>query len=88
MPGAAPEAAPAAPAAPALADSGLSDFDYFRRYPTATTRIRSAWPDEFPRKILKQGGGRTAVVVVTIQRGADGAITRARGIAFIDGGRA
>jgi hypothetical protein len=69
--------------------SGEDDLTYFRQRPHARTRVRSAFPGEFSKKILKQGRGRPAVVVVAIARDDAGNPTRrARGILFPDGGRA
>ena len=65
------------------------DLTYFRRRPYARTRIRSAFPGEFPRKILKRARGRDLVVMVAIERGATGQpMRRARGVYFTEGGRA
>jgi hypothetical protein len=70
-------------------NSGESDFNYFSARPLARTRIRSAFNDEFPRKLLKPGGGRPAVVIVGIQRDNAGRpTTRVRSIVFPDGGTA
>jgi hypothetical protein len=65
-----------------------SDHAFFAVRPWARHRIRAPFAGEFPDELLTQGNGRTAVVIVTIQRDASGATTRARGIAFIDGGHA
>jgi hypothetical protein len=68
---------------------GEDDFAYFRARPMARTRIRSAFPNEFPRRLLKPGGGRPAVVIVAIERDAAGQPTRrARGLVFPEGGTA
>jgi hypothetical protein len=70
-------------------DAGESDFDYFIRRPTARHRIRSAFPGEFPPEFLTHRDGGTAVITVVMERDADGRPTwRARGICFVDGGRA
>jgi len=70
-------------------DSGESDLAYFRARPEARTRIRSAFPNEFPRKIMKQGRGRQAVVIVAVERNSPGEpTTRARGVLFPEGGTA
>jgi hypothetical protein len=70
-------------------DTGESDHDFFAARPRARHRIRAAFPGEFPRKILKRGQGRTAVVIVAVERDASGRPTRrARGLVFPDGGRA
>jgi hypothetical protein len=53
-------------------DAGESDFAYFSARPHARHRIRSAFPGEFSRELLKPGGGRTAVVIVAIERDATG----------------
>lgn len=70
--------------------SGESDFDYFTRRPHARHRIRSAFAGEFPRKLLKQGNGRPAVVIVAIERDpvTGEPTTRGRGLIFPEGGRA
>jgi hypothetical protein len=68
---------------------GEDDFAFFTARPLARTRIRSAFSGEFPRRLLKQGGGRLAVVIVTIERDATGRPTRrGRGLVFPDGGTA
>lgn len=79
-----------APAPPSMVDDrGEDDFAYFAARPLARTRIRSAFPNEFPRKLLKPGGGRPAVVIVAIERDANGRPTRrGRGLVFPDGGNA
>jgi hypothetical protein len=69
--------------------SGESDFAYFTARPAARHRIRSAFLNEFPRELLKPGGGRPAVVIVGIQRDNAGRpTTRNRSIVFPDGGNA
>jgi hypothetical protein len=70
-------------------DTGESDFDFFAKRPLARHRIRSAFPNEFPDELLKPGGGRPAVVIVAIERDADGRpTTRGRGLVFPEGGSA
>ena|ERR1700722_6508630 len=70
-------------------DSSEGDWDYFRARPHERSRIRSAFPGEFSRKILRLGRGRRAVVIVAIERNAAGEpARRGRGIVFVDGGRA
>ena len=70
-------------------NTGESDFDYFTKRPLARTRIRSAFNGEFPRKLLKPGGGRPAVVIVGMLRDDTGRpTTRVRSIVFPEGGRA
>jgi hypothetical protein len=74
---------------PPVDDSGESDFAYFTARPLAGHRIRSAFPGEFPRKLLKPGRGRPAVVIVAIERDATGRpIRRGRGLVFPEGGTA
>jgi hypothetical protein len=74
---------------PAPDDRGESDLAFFTARPNAKHRIRSAFAGEFPRRILKQGRGRPAVVIVTIERDASGRPTRrARGLVFPNGGSA
>jgi hypothetical protein len=70
--------------------SGEDDFTFFRRRPHERTRIRSPFPGEFPRKILKQHRGRTAVVIVAVDRDpvTGDPRNRARGVLFVEGGRA
>jgi hypothetical protein len=68
---------------------GEDDLNYFRARPLARTRIRSAFPGEFPRTILKQGRGRQAVVIVAIERNSAGEpARRARGVVFPQRGTA
>lgn len=68
---------------------GESDVEYFSRRPHARHRIRAAFPFEFSDELLRQGGGRSAVVIVGMLRDATGRPTkRVRSLAFIDGGRA
>jgi hypothetical protein len=71
-------------------DTGESDFDYFIRRPCARHRIRSAFPGEFPRRLLKEGNGRPAVVIVAIERDpvTNEPTTRGRGLVFPEGGSA
>jgi len=71
-------------------DIGEDDWTFFRARPNERSRIRSPFPGEFPRKILKQGRGRQAVVIVAIDRDAvtGEPRTRGRGILFVEGGRA
>lgn len=70
-------------------DAGEGDLEFFRARPDARTRIRSPFPGEFGRKVLKRGRGRPAIVIVAIERDATGRPTRrARGILFPDGGHA
>jgi hypothetical protein len=71
-------------------DTGESDHDFFVARPHARHRmIRAAFTGEFPRKILKQGRGHQAVVIVAIERDADGRPTRrARSLVFPNGGTA
>jgi len=73
-----------------LDTSGEDDWTFFRARPETTTRIRSAFPGEFSRKILKQGRGRQAVIIVAIARDpvTGEPRTRGRGILFVEGGRA
>jgi hypothetical protein len=70
--------------------AGETDIAYFRARPEARTRIRSATPGEFPRKVLKRARGRQVVVMVAIDRDpVTGEPTRrARAIHFAEGGRA
>jgi hypothetical protein len=69
--------------------AGEDDWTYFIARPHLRTRIRTAFPGEFPRKILKKGRGRTAVVIVAVSRDATGQpTTRARGVLFPEGGTA
>jgi hypothetical protein len=69
--------------------AGESDFDYFTARPHERHRIRSAFPGEFPRKLLKPGGGRPAVVIVGMLRDDTGRpMTRVRSIVFPEGGSA
>jgi len=69
---------------------GEDDWTFFRARPYERSRIRSAFPGEFSRKILKQGRGRQAVVIVAIDRDpvTGEPRTRGRGILFVEGGRA
>jgi hypothetical protein len=71
-------------------DAGEDDETFFRARPRAQTRIRAAFPNEFPRKILKQGRGRPAIVVVAVERHPITLepMTRARGVIFAEGGAA
>jgi hypothetical protein len=70
-------------------DAGESDLDYFTKRKLARTRIRSAFPGEFPRKLLKPGNGRPAVVIVGMLRDDTGRpTTRVRSIVFPEGGSA
>jgi hypothetical protein len=69
-------------------DRGESDFAYFEARPWARSRIRAPFADEFPPEFLKHRDGGTAVVIVTVARRADGAIRRARGLVFPNGGTA
>jgi hypothetical protein len=70
-------------------NTGESDFEYFTARPHARHRIRAAFPGEFPRKLLKEGNGRPAVVIVGMLRDDTGLpTTRVRSIVFPDGGRA
>jgi hypothetical protein len=70
-------------------DAGESDLAFFIKRPDARHRIRSAFENEFPDEFLKQRGGRTAVVIVAIERDAAGRpTTRGRGLVFPDGGTA
>ena len=70
-------------------DAGEDDLAYFTARPEARTRIRAAFDGEFPRKILKQGAGRQAFVIVAVDRDAAGnPTTRGRGVFFAEGGRA
>jgi hypothetical protein len=70
-------------------DAGEDDLAYFTARPEARTRIRAAFDGEFPRKILKQGAGRQAVVIVAVERNSAGEpTTRARGVLFPEGGAA
>jgi DNA-binding GntR family transcriptional regulator len=65
------------------------DFAYFTKNPFARHRIRAAFPNEFPRKFLKQGRGRPAVVIVGVLRDDAGRpTTRVRSVVFPDGGNA
>ena len=69
--------------------TGENDWAFFKSRPLLHTRIRVAFPGEFPREILKQGRGRMAVVIVAVERDAAGQpIRRARGVLFPEGGRA
>jgi hypothetical protein len=78
---------PDQPQAPDI--SGESDFAFFSARPLARTRIRSAFNGEFPRKLLKPGNGRPAVVIVGMLRDDTGRpTTRIRSIVFPDGGNA
>jgi hypothetical protein len=71
-------------------DSGESDFDYFRRYPGATARLRLPWPTEFPADFMEQRGGVAFVRITVIKRDvATGRPTRvARSLRFCSGGSA
>jgi hypothetical protein len=70
-------------------DAGEDDFDFFLARPLARTRIRSAFPGEFRRRLLKPGGGRSAVVIVGMLRDDTGRpTTRIRSIVFPEGGTA
>jgi hypothetical protein len=69
--------------------AGEDDWAYFIARPHLRTRIRTAFQGEFPRKILKQGLGRQAVVIVAVERNSAGEpVRRARGVVFPEGGRA
>jgi hypothetical protein len=70
--------------------AGEDDLTFFRRRPYARTRVRSAFPGEFPRKILKRARGRDLVVVVAIERDPITNEPKARGrsLHFAEGGRA
>ena len=74
-------------------DAGESDLAFFRARPEVHTRIRAAFPDEFnefPAGLLPDARGRQAVVIVAINRNpvTGEPLDRARGIIFVDGGRA
>lgn len=65
-----------------------SDLAYFRARPLAHTRTRPPFPNEFGE--LPSQAGKVPLVIVAISRNS---ITgepgdRARGIVFVDGGRA
>jgi hypothetical protein len=71
--------------------SSQDDLAYFRAHPEARTRIRPTFPCEFPRVLRRQARarGRELVIIVAVERDAVGEpTTRARGIAFTDGGNA
>ena len=73
----------------AMQPDNESDFDFFTKHPFARHRIRAAFPNEFPRKLLKRGGGRPAVVIVGILRDDAGQPrTRVRSLVFPEGGHA
>jgi hypothetical protein len=77
------------PIPPPMVDTGESDFEYFSARPAARHRFRSPFPDEFPPELLTHRDGGTAVITVVMERDTAGRPTRrARGICFIDGGRA
>ena len=69
---------------------GEDDWTFFRSRPLLRSRIRIAFPGEFPRELLKQASGRQVVVIVAVERHpiTGEPQTRGRGILFIDGGRA
>jgi hypothetical protein len=79
----------ATPRAQAADDAGESDLAFFRARPEAKTRIRAAYPGEFPVDLLPDARGRTLLVIVAIQRDLAGQpLHRARGLIFADEGRA
>lgn len=65
-----------------------SDTTYFARNPRASSRIRLAFPGEFPAGALGPvPTGHTVVVVVAVRRDLrTGAIERARGVYFLPAG--
>jgi hypothetical protein len=70
-------------------DSGEGDLEYFLARPLEHTRVRSPFPNEFG-EFLPRRAGKEPLVIVAINRNA---VTgepgdRARGIVFVDGGRA
>jgi hypothetical protein len=69
-------------------DDALSDFDYFRRHPTAKVRNRFAFPGEFSADDLNVEGNLTHFVHAIVKRGPDGQIRRARWLRFVEGGSA
>jgi len=65
------------------------DIEFFHRRPYARTRIRAPFPGEFPRKLLRRAQVRELVVLVAIERDANGQpMRRGRGVYFTDGGSA
>jgi hypothetical protein len=65
-----------------------SDTAYFLAHRDARTRIRLPFPLEFPRRFLKAGAGRQAIVIVAVHRDAQTGepTTRARALTFAPGG--
>jgi hypothetical protein len=68
------------------ADRVESDFEYFRRHPTARIRNRLAFPGEFSAEILAEGGGLDCFVRAIVERKPGRPIRRARWLLFVRGG--
>jgi hypothetical protein len=76
-------------APPLLADiAGESDYAFFSRRPSVTSRIRLPFENEYPPSVLEPG--RSAFVRIRIERDPDGQLKRRarRRLLFCDGGTA